>query len=229
MSAGEVALVVLKWAYSPAGFFKVPVSATIDAAELSIDDGKAEARIHATALDPSLSDKLCTFIDACLRAQQVLLHMKFELTGPTTEWLDEAGQVLRREVGLTGLPATIFIGTPEHLRFADQSRFRELSARDGADETLQVMLRAYGAAVRDPADEFIHLYEIRDALKKLFGGERDAIAALGGLTRTSCKTLRVFANVEPVREGRHRGIWGLSLRDATQAELSSARALRRLI
>jgi hypothetical protein len=125
---------------------------------------------------------------------------------------------------LVGLQIESYAGTPLHRRLADQQRFRELVVKHGANETLQVMIRAYGAAVRDPADEFIHLYEIRDALKKNFGAEDVAIAKLGGKdAEPHWGALGKLANSEPVLQGRHRGRKGISLRPATPEELANAR------
>jgi len=42
------------------------------------------------------------------------------------------------------------------------------------DLLLAALLQSHDKAVRDPDNELVHLYEIRDALKKRFGGESAA-------------------------------------------------------
>jgi hypothetical protein len=80
------------------------------------------------------------------------------------------------------------------------------------------------AGVEDPANEFLHLHEIRDALKTEFGGEQAARTTLG-IERTAWSEFRRLANAEPVKQGRHRGKRaGEPLRDATALELSHARS-----
>jgi hypothetical protein len=94
------------------------------------------------------------------------------------------------------------------------------------DALLGKMLQSSHAAVEDPADELVHLYEIREALQRHFGGERKAKAALG-LTDAMWKPLGRLACDEPVRQGRHRGAHLEELREATPGELKQARKIAR--
>ena len=50
------------------------------------------------------------------------------------------------------------------------------------------------------------------------------MALRNAATETSWNELDNLANGEPVRQGRHRGTKGLSLRNATEQELATARA-----
>jgi hypothetical protein len=88
------------------------------------------------------------------------------------------------------------------------------------------ILRSYSAALDDPDNELIHLYEIRDALSSQFGGERAAQMALD-ISSTKCRRLGSLANVEPLLQGRHRGGNPGALRDATADELEDARWIAR--
>lgn len=80
--------------------------------------------------------------------------------------------------------------------------------------------------MNNPRNELVHLYEIRDALAKRFGGEKGARSALG-ITRAQWSELGRLADAEPILQGRHSGAHFGSLRDATAAELSSAREIGR--
>jgi hypothetical protein len=86
------------------------------------------------------------------------------------------------------------------------------------------MLRSYNAAVSDPRNELIHLYEIRDALQKRFRGARRARDAIG-VSNNDWKKLGNLADREPILQGRHRGQFPGALRVATKVELSGAREI----
>jgi hypothetical protein len=81
--------------------------------------------------------------------------------------------------------------------------------------------------LREPGNELIHLYEIRDALSTKFGGERGVRAALLGISSSDWSMLGRLANDEPIRQGRHRGHHAGALRGATETELAQARAIAR--
>jgi hypothetical protein len=87
-------------------------------------------------------------------------------------------------------------------------------------------LNSYKAAVDDPANELVHLYEIRDALAGHYGGDAAARAKLG-ISEKEWKRLGILANDAPLKEGRHRGRHSKKLRHATAAELDEARKIAR--
>ena len=90
------------------------------------------------------------------------------------------------------------------------------------------MLRSYEAAVRDPDDELIHLFEIRDALAAKLGRKaREKARAKLGITRAAWQRLGSLANDAPINQGRHRGEHAGKLRDATRDELEEARQIAR--
>ena len=87
--------------------------------------------------------------------------------------------------------------------------------------TLVALLETYDAAVNDPSNELVHLYEIRDALANHYGGVAEAHKKLG-VNSKQWKRLGALANLAPVQEGRHRGKHSMR-RGATAAELQEAR------
>lgn len=102
------------------------------------------------------------------------------------------------------------------------------STHCAADGLLRVMLRSYDAAVCDPNNELVYLYEIRDALAAKFGDEHSARAALA-VTKSEWSRLGQLCNNEPLRQGRHRGKTGEVLRDATENELVESRNIARIM
>jgi hypothetical protein len=90
--------------------------------------------------------------------------------------------------------------------------------------TLRSLVESHSHSIDDPANELVHLYEIRDALRKHYGGERAARGALG-IAKPEWNRLGALANDEPLRQGRHRGEHLPALRDASASELEEARSI----
>jgi hypothetical protein len=80
------------------------------------------------------------------------------------------------------------------------------------------LLSSYLASCNDPENELVHLYEIRDAVKKRFGGEIPARQALG-VSKAEWSEFGRLADNEPLVQGRHRGNFSGQLRPATDEEL----------
>ena len=110
-------------------------------------------------------------------------------------------------------------------RLAEHRAFRDQCLRHAEDPLLQDLLASFRQAVADPADRMTHLYEIRDALNRHFGGEKTARNQLG-LTNKEWSDLGRIANKEPIEESRHRGCHP-ALRPATEDEQSRVLAVTR--
>jgi hypothetical protein len=104
---------------------------------------------------------------------------------------------------------------------ADLERYYKKHSRP--EETLlNSLLSSYLASCNDPDNELVYLYEIRDALKKRFGGEvpvRQALAISG----KAWSQFGRLADNEPLSQGRHRGNFVGKLRLATEEEIVTAR------
>jgi pimeloyl-ACP methyl ester carboxylesterase len=82
---------------------------------------------------------------------------------------------------------------------------------------------SFNALGKDPDNELVHLYEIRDALTERLPDARTKL----GITRSEWSRFGQLANDEPLRQGRHRGTNVGNLRDATEGELQEARRIAR--
>jgi hypothetical protein len=172
---------------------------------------------------------------------QLLSHRAYELSRSTMTRVHSDG---RKDVFLEAEPARIVVtGHPVDFQIRDKDgnivadskldrveKKRSLAdlvstyrARDG---TLASLLRSHDAAVRDPNNELVHFYEIREALSVKFGGDKEARSALG-IASSDWSRFGLLCNNEPLRQGRHRGKTGAALRDATDSELTEARGLAR--
>lgn len=111
-------------------------------------------------------------------------------------------------------------------RIEERIGLAKLAAHYISDDVANALLRSYAAAVNDPRNELVHLYEIRDALACHFGGESPATLAVS-VSGAQWSRLGQLANKEPFTEGRHRGKQLRSLRNAPASELSEARDIAR--
>lgn len=238
------AVFLLEWTFTPANLFEERVEFSFDVGVFVIDAGKVEARIPEEAYPPdhSLRAELHEQLNTRFLAAQVLSHKAFTLSKPTVMKVHADG---RRDAWLFAESATLTIsgGTVDFVvkdaagnlirdtkreRIEHRKDLANTAASMAEDPVASSILRSYSAAVNDPANELVHLYEIRDALGTHFQGEKAAIAALG-ITSAQWSTLGRLANEEPLREGRHRGKKLGALREATKAELEQARAIARAL
>ena len=237
------AAVVLEWKFSPRDYFEEVIEISRQDYTMTIADGQVEARIDAAVYkaNPAIRETLHDALNARFLGVQLLTHRAFELSRSTMARVHPDG---RRDIFLEAEPGHILIsgGTVDFQvtdkdgnliadskwdRIEKKKSLAELVAAHRArDELLAFLLRSYDAAVRDPNNELVHLYEIREAIAVGFGGEREARAALG-INASQWSRLGRLCNDEPLRQGRHRGKAGGTLRDATDAELSEARGIAR--
>jgi hypothetical protein len=234
--------VILEWRYTPANFFEEPVVVPGPDCEIRIEDGKATATVAPEAYDEEHKkrDELHQTVEARFLARQVLTHRKYELPHSSVSRKDAAGRLVPITLAWIRIPSIlgevrILASTGEVDAARDYKRERldrERAFGDAVarlmpnDPLLEKMLRSSKAAVEDPADELVHLYEIRDALSAYFDGERAAQDALG-VSSATWKRLGLLANDAPVEQGRHRGKHHEPLRKATAAELTEARKIAR--
>ncbi len=112
-------------------------------------------------------------------------------------------------------------------RIQEKREFAKMVASSrGTDETFDKMLESYSNAVKDPDDELVHLFEIREFLASRFGSEKSARKAIG-ISSNKWSALGRLANDEPLNQGRHRGRKLGELRDASNEELGEARQIAR--
>jgi hypothetical protein len=210
-----------------------------------IDNGKVEARMDPAMYDknPRMRDELHDALNDRFLGAQLLTHSTYELSDASMYRLHADG---RRDVTVfpKGLAIKTSFGSVDIVitdkdgsvvadtrkdRIDKKRELAELAAKHRSkDRTLESMLASYGASIRDPNNELVHLYEIRDALSSRFGGERPAKTALQ-ISDAAWSEFGKLANEDPIRQGRHRGKKAGKLRDATEAELKTARIFARSI
>jgi hypothetical protein len=239
MSADDY--VILEWRYTPTDFFEEPVYCFRDDCEIRIEGGRVTATIDPDYYDPEhkMRDELHEVVAECFRAERVFTHQKYQLSRPSVSRVYPDGTrdvtVLLEGVSVTAIAGNVdvritssngaIVADTRRERLEQKRAWREACGRLSHDEVLRRMLASYGAAVDDPNDEMVHLYEIRDALSSNFNGDDRARKSLG-IPKKRWGRFGELACAEPLRQSRHRGEHS-ELRDATAEELREAREIAR--
>jgi hypothetical protein len=237
------AVMVLEWNFSPPDYFEEVLEISREDYTMTIRDGKVQAKIDSPIYDanPSMRRTLHDALNDRFLGVQLLTHRAYELSTSTMTRVHADGH---RDIFMEAEPGRIVISgnavdfqvidkdgnvisDSKRDRIEKKKSLAELvTTHRATDGLLASLLRSYDAAVRDPNNELVHLYEVREALSVKFGGENGARSALG-ITPSRWSRLGQFCNNEPLRQGRHRGKTGGVLRDATESELTEARGIAR--
>ena len=234
-------MVTIEWSYRPRDYFEEPLDLTIGGHPIAIGDGMVTAVLQAWTVegDGEFLNQLRSKVEHAFLFVQVMKHEKYELSGPSwwkeradgTKDLAVSVEPLEVKLGLGPIDVRtensegIVISDSKAVSIAKKRQLVERSAEyAGRDGVLEAMLRSYHAAVNDPENELTHLYEIRDALKEEFDGEKRARTAVG-VSKAKWRQLGGLANNPLVRQGRHKGRSLGHSRKATQAELEEARTI----
>jgi hypothetical protein len=231
--------------YAPPDFFEEPLYVSVDGFCIHISAGRAVATIPESEYSKDPDSVRRRFHDAVGRVfmgGQMAQNRPFQLNLPSVErdgltgrrQVEHFGEI-RATVSATAElvmvmtdetgKQTVVVDTRKE-RIERQARFATLIAKYTHDVTAQSLAASYAAAVRDQANELVHLYEVTDALMKRFNGKDRAIKLLG-ISLNDWSDLGRLSSHEPLRQGRHRGRAAGVLRDATADELARAREVAR--
>lgn len=231
--------VQLEWKYTPKNFIEEQILIKVDGYELAIFEGIAFAKIDPVFFEenPKIREILTDVIENRLHSVQIVSHQKFSLSKPSRCDLGNDGKKHHYlEAACVGVSVTSdavdfvikdkdgnIVSDSKRDRLNKQKWFAKvLDEYRGSDTTLNQMLKSYNMAVKDPKNELIHLYEIRDAISVRFGNKRKAIKYLG-VSNRDWNTIGDLANRHPLAEGRHRGKSAGDIRPADKNELKSVR------
>ncbi len=234
--------VVLEWVFSPADYFDQELEIPQNGYVLRIANGKVAVEVASSAYDkdPNYRKVLHKKVNRIFLVAQVLSHRSYTLSEPSMGRHDSEG---RPGLFITPEPATCTVSTvgPDVIikdedgkiisstRLDRQEWLKEhaaIAVRFSDDTTLTAMLASYDAAVSDPSDELIHLFEIIEAVTTRFGSRRKASSELA-IAFSDLDWLAKLSNREPLTQGRHRGKHVGELRSATTEQLSRARTIAR--
>jgi hypothetical protein len=232
-------VVVLEWNFSPPDYFESKIEIKQGDYTMIIADGKVEAKIDSVVYEtnPLMRDALHDALESRFLSFQLSFRKRYNLSNPTKTRVEHTDgrkdYVLEVEPGhikTTFHPVTLSKCDKDGNVVADHQteRMKNLNYlvnNHYKDETLRSLLKSHNSSIKDPNNELLYLYEIRDALYHKFGGERAVISALKTINHTDWSWFGNLCNEEPLRQGRHRGKKYNEPRDATEDELSKARAI----
>jgi len=235
-------VVLLEWSFTPKDYFEDEVQVVRDDYVMVIKDGTVEARINPQIYDKDhkMRDTLTESLNNRFLGVQLLTHKPYKLSKASMCRLHPDG---RKDVTIfpdtcvmkmTAYNADIVLKDKNGNVISDSRRDRvekkkelsKLAELYSSDIVAASLLASYKAAVNDPENELVHLYEIRDALSKFFKGEAEARKALK-VSASEWSRLGQLSNSEPFKQGRHRGKSVGELRDASESELVEARNIAR--
>lgn len=233
---------VIEWTYSPPNFFEEPIDLTHESCEeLRIADGKITATIKTECGDPrpGVRDQLHRKLNDRFMGAQLTQRKAYELSRPSVEYRRVDGT---KRICLDALPMQMEMVLEADLRITNKDgdvvhdsrkervekteRLGTLAAKYGSDPVAEKILKSHQTFINDPANSLAPLYDILEAVRTRFGGEKNACEVLG-LNGRRVEQLRKLANDPTLKQGRHPGKELSELRDATEAELKLARDIAR--
>ncbi len=236
-------VVLLEWTFTPPDYFEDEIRIVGCDYEMIINNGKVEVRISPEVYDKNhqMRDSLHAELHDRFLGVQILTHKLFDLSKASMCRIHSDGRkdvtifpescVMTMSVGSVDIAQTDkggnVVSDSRRERIEKIKEFAELVRVFRPKDTVcESLVKSYMSAVNDPDNELVHLYEIRDALSKLFSGEVSARQALG-ISASDWSLLGKLANHEPLKQGRHRGQSAGELRDADSDELRQARRIAR--
>jgi hypothetical protein len=236
----------LEFNYEPSDYFEEAHYQRLSDGELRADEGKAVVVLDVPA-DPVpdvLRVRVSQEVESVFKLRQLLDRRPFRVLPPAAVQYGIAG-VEGRAV-FVSIDEVIHAHAADHVdlvttnasgevihdtraeRIAEHKRFISSLLPKMSNGTMRAMVDSYCKAIDDPANELVHLYEVRDAAKKYFGNGAAARSALS-ISRDDWGDLGRLADEEPLNQGRHRGNHAPNLRDGTPEELEQARGIARRI
>jgi hypothetical protein len=239
----EINKTVVEWAYEPSSFFEGSMIFSEEKYNIKLENGLVHVTL-ATPQNPVSSELLNEIkerLEVIFMARGLYTHKTFKIKGYSINQIRQDGSkdaqiIIGNGVMAIGCTFQADIITKDKdgkviydskaVRIAEQfEQIEFILKRTGKSDQIKSLLDSYSRAVFDPADELVHLYEIREALSKELGGEENAVRMLG-ISKNRWKRLGILANIEPLEQGRHRGKHEVR-RAASNQEIQEARDIAR--
>lgn len=243
---------IFKWSFKPEFLFRLgedQIECKLDDYRLLIKDGEVSVIVpDLRAFDgwpnlPDIRKEVRRGIERFLDSRAIWKHKTYELSyaeqNIPESLKEKLGHVVRVNTSET-------IKTESHVDFkitdaegdvqfdSKEDRKKRIEKIGNLthkyyydDVTTYFITRRYRKAIDDPDNEFIHLFDILEALKDRFDTGNKGVKSRFGIDKDKFNTFCALANNEPVRQGRHRGQHVENLRDATDEEREVARQVAR--
>lgn len=235
--------IILDWQYTPEDFFEESFVEEWPDCTIAFSPGRVTATMSPEHYDAEHKkrDELHEFVEGYFLARQVLAHRPYTLSkaGMSRTYPDGRRDVTAFPEPIickaTVYPVDTIITDKDGHIVSDTKReridtSRALMARVArllpSDPLLKKLLVSFNTGITDPADELVHLLEIREALSEYFGSEVAAQHAID-ISSTTWRKLGRHTNNPELKQSRHRGKHLGILRPATDDELQEVRRIAR--
>lgn len=231
----------IEFTYEPADLFEEPTPVPVRHGQLTFDAGKAlyVLTVPTEPVPDSTMTEVENEVSSALRVREILTHRASSLSTPTAKHNQASGgqsvAITPRSVSTTvvgGRPDVVIkeAGKVVHdtraARIKADSDFLASVSPKTGNPTVAKMLKSYAAAIRDPAKELSHLFEIVEAAEEICRGRSEAYGGLG-FKKSEWDAITRLANDPQINQGRHTGKAIHSTRDVTETEIEKARQLAR--
>lgn len=236
--------ITIEWTYITIDYFEAPFTIKNNGYSIKIDEGKIKAKI-----DPGLYEKDNKIIESIQNRLNniflsvlVISHKPYSLSKSKVAISKmEGGNLISLKANICGhvkvsdhvniiikdKTGNIVLDSRQE-RIEKEQEFVKLALKYiEVDPIVKVLFQSYQASVKDPDNELIHLYEIRETIKKSLGNDEKQAIKMLNISTNKWKRLGILANNEPLKQGRHRGKNPGELREATSSELAEVRTIAR--
>jgi len=238
-------IVIFEWTYTPINYFEEPISITQNDFDMIINNGKVEAQLKSKVFEgdyllenelQKLQNELQNKLFYIFVGAQIESHEKYELSKTLIYRLHQNGHY--KEILLPPDPCVSHTSMQsiESIELRKERINKKEWLSDmfekyyDKEPLVKYLFNSYSMSAKDPDNEFIYFYDIMEALKNRFGGKAEACGVLSISKKSEWGRLGELADNMPVKQGRHRGRFNDSLRNATLQELQEARNIaRRLV
>ncbi len=240
-----------RWTFEPKNLFRLgddEIKYEFDCYRLVIRDGEAEAVVPDLRIFegwPNVHDirkAVQHGVERILDSQAIWEHETYKLNPDGYDIPESLDDDLDEDVVLRNLTLKAkavaffeieFRGPDGEITY-DSKKARKQHSRElgtlvyhhADDPWASFIISRYQNAISDPDREFVHLFDIVNAMENKFDS-RQAARTKCKVTKSDLNELTTLANDAPVRQGRHPGKKVEDLRDATEEERKVARQVAR--
>jgi len=230
----------LEWEYTPFDYFEEITELVCDCGVISLENGQAKLNICSSIYpsDQSLRSSLHEKLEYRFQIAQVFNYKSYSLSKPRVSlhsrdgvkstWIfpdDLTVKIIFGDVDVVVRDsAGDIISDSRSKRMKDKNRFDQIAVKNVDNSVVRKMLGSLGAAINDPDNEFVYLYEVVECLEAYFGGETKSVDILG-FDIARWRRLGKLTNNKKLTQGRHRGRHLKVMRGASSSELSEAKEL----
>ena len=234
--------VFANWTYTPKDYFKEEIKIDENDYSLKIFEGTVELVIKNVEDNDAAEthSKYSEFIESFFMNELFKKRYLYEIKPSTLNSKNDDGSVTiylkpkRNSISVTfssevtwtkyDKDGNVITDSEEEKKKKQIDLLKKLQNALNKDELIKGLFESFKNSIKDPDNELVHLYEIRDAIQVHFGSKKNAVTELK-ITTKEWSDIGRLCNELPLLQGRHRGQKRAQIRNASRDELKLAREL----